>query len=92
LTSCYRRSLQLAATNGILTLAFPSISTGIYGYPIELASKIAVCTVRSSLQNIPAIREVIFCCFSPADLRVYEDVLNENSAMLQPPDKAINRQ
>jgi O-acetyl-ADP-ribose deacetylase (regulator of RNase III) len=91
LTSCYRRSLQLAATNGILTLAFPSISTGIYGYPIELASKIAVCTVRSSLQKLPAIREVIFCCFSPADLRVYEDVLNETSAILQPPDKAINR-
>jgi O-acetyl-ADP-ribose deacetylase (regulator of RNase III) len=69
--------MELAAANGLATLAFPSISTGIYGYPIELAAKVAVTTVRSSVQEIPSIREVIFCCFSVSDLQVYEAVLGE---------------
>src|SRR5437667_5900488 len=77
LASCYRSSMELAAANGVATLAFPSISTGIYGYPIELAAKVAVNTVRSSAQEIPSIREVVFCCFSLSDLRVYEAVLSE---------------
>lgn len=77
LASCYRRSMELAATNGILTLAFPSISTGVYGYPIELAAKIALSTVRSSLQQFAAIQEVVFCCFSPGDLLVYEALLGD---------------
>src|SRR6266851_2636312 len=51
LASCYRRSLELAAANGILSLAFPSISTGVYGYPIELAAAVAVDAVHSSLQE-----------------------------------------
>jgi O-acetyl-ADP-ribose deacetylase len=72
LASCYRRSMELAATNGILTLAFPSISTGIYGYPIELAATVAVDTVRLSLRQFTAIEEVVFCCFSASDLQVYE--------------------
>ena len=80
LASCYRRSLELAAANGILTLAFPSISTGIYGYPIEFAAKVAVSTVRSSLHELAAIQEVVFCCFSPNDLLVYEGVLSETAA------------
>ncbi|MBM4312560.1 MAG: O-acetyl-ADP-ribose deacetylase [Deltaproteobacteria bacterium] len=79
LATCYRRSIELAATVGALTLAFPSISTGVYGYPIELAAKVAVTTVRSSLQIHTAIKEVLFCCFSPHDLLVYERVLNETS-------------
>ena len=77
LASCYRSSMELAAANGVTTIAFPSISTGIYGYPIELAAKVAVSTVRSSAQEIPSIREAIFCCFSLSDLRVYEAVLSE---------------
>ena len=77
LASCYRSSMELAAANGVATLAFPSISTGIYGYPIELAAKVAVNTVRSSAQEIPSIREVVFCCFSLSDLRVYEAILSE---------------
>jgi O-acetyl-ADP-ribose deacetylase (regulator of RNase III) len=72
LAACYRHSLQLAAANGIATLAFPSISTGIYGYPIELAAKVAVSTVRATLQVVDGINEVIFCCFSATDLQVYE--------------------
>jgi O-acetyl-ADP-ribose deacetylase len=72
LASCYRRSIELAAANGITTLAFPSISTGIYGYPIEQAANVAITTVRESLREYTTIREVIFCCFSPGDLGVYE--------------------
>jgi O-acetyl-ADP-ribose deacetylase (regulator of RNase III) len=75
LASCYRRSLEVAAAHGISSIAFPCISTGIYGYPIELAAAVAVSTVRSSLDEFAAIQEVIFCCFSPGDLRVYEIAL-----------------
>ena len=77
LASCYRRSLEIAATHGILSLAFPSISTGIYGYPIELAADVAVSTVRASLRESAVIHEVIFCCFSTNDLQVYERSLGE---------------
>lgn len=77
LASCYRRSVELAAEKGIATLAFPSISTGIYGYPLELAATIAVATVRSSLREFVTIQEIIFCCFSSKDLLVYEGALGE---------------
>ena len=75
LASCYRRSLELAAANAIGTIAFPSISTGVYGYPREPAARIAVATVAASLTSATRIREVIFCCFSAADLEVYRRVL-----------------
>ncbi|OGA00604.1 MAG: O-acetyl-ADP-ribose deacetylase [Betaproteobacteria bacterium RIFCSPLOWO2_02_FULL_62_17] len=75
LASCYRHSLELAAANGIVSLAFPSISTGVYGYPVEAAARIAVATVRSTLREFTDIQQVVFCCFSPNDLRVYEAVL-----------------
>jgi O-acetyl-ADP-ribose deacetylase len=75
LASCYRRSLELAAANAVSTLAFPCISTGVYGYPIERASRVAVETVRSALEELEAIREVVFCCFSATDLAVYQTLL-----------------
>lgn len=75
LASCYRRCMSHAAENGIRTLAFPSISTGVYGYPKELAAKIAVTTVSTSLQNIAGIQEIIFCCFSDLDLLLYQTIL-----------------
>ena len=80
LASCYRRSIEVAATNGILTLAFPSISTGIYGYPVDLAAKVAVASVRSSVQEFATLQEVVFCCFSAADLAVYTRHLSETAA------------
>jgi len=75
LASCYRRSIELAAQAGASSLAFPSISTGVYAYPIHEAAEIAVATVRSSIAEFPAVREVVFCCFSAADLGVYEGLL-----------------
>ena len=77
LASCYRRCIEVAALNGIRTLAFPGISTGVYGYPVELAAKVAVATVRSAVQSVPGIQDVIFCCFSAADLAVYKTLLTE---------------
>jgi O-acetyl-ADP-ribose deacetylase len=76
LASCYRRAIELAAQAGAHTLAFPGISTGVYGYPVELAATLAVATVRSAVQEFPAIREVIFCCFSAGDLAVYQALLD----------------
>lgn len=75
LASCYRRSLEVAAGNGIRTLVFPGISTGVYGYPVEPAARVAVSTVRSTVRNFPDIEEVVFCCFSVAALAVYQALL-----------------
>ena len=70
LASCYRRSLEVAAENHVRSIAFPSISTGIFGYPIEQAARIAVDTVRSARASA-SLDEVTFCCFSERDLDVY---------------------
>jgi len=75
LASCYRRSMALAAEQGVRSIAFPSISTGIYGYPVELAARVAVDTVRDASKNAPSVQEVVFCCFSAGDLAIYEAAL-----------------
>ncbi len=75
LASCYRRALALALSKSLRSIAFPSISTGIYGYPIALAAHMAVQTVRDILANATGIEEVVFCCFSADDLAVYRDAL-----------------
>lgn len=75
LASCYRRSLELAAEQELQTVAFPAISTGIYGYPIGAAAQIAVETVRKFGENPGSVRKVTFCCFSASDLKIYRDIL-----------------
>lgn len=77
LASCYRRALEVALANGIQSLAFPGISTGVYGYPVELAAGVAVDTVRATLEGVDAIRELVFCCFSEGDLQVYQRLLGD---------------
>ena len=75
LRACYRNCLAIAAGRGVATIAFPGISTGIYGYPKGDAARIAVSTVReesAALGN--TITEVTFCCFSAADLEIYRSL------------------
>jgi O-acetyl-ADP-ribose deacetylase (regulator of RNase III) len=77
LASCYRESLRVAAEIQVGTIAFPGISTGVYGYPVNLAAKVAVETVRATLKELKEINEVVFCCFSSGDLAVYEKLLGK---------------
>jgi O-acetyl-ADP-ribose deacetylase (regulator of RNase III) len=72
LASCYRRSLELAAQNGVTSIAFPSISTGVYAFPKHLAAPIAIDTVKSFPLNGIG---VTFCCFSAEDLALYRELL-----------------
>ena len=75
LASAYRRSLEIAEAAGLETIAFPSISTGVYGYPVRPAARIAIAAAREILGSARRVREVVFCCFSAADLATYEELL-----------------
>ncbi len=75
LAACYRRSLEEGAKAGAATIAFPAISTGVYNYPLEAAAHIAIDTVRETVGDMPAVHEVIFCCFSDRDLALYQALL-----------------
>jgi O-acetyl-ADP-ribose deacetylase (regulator of RNase III) len=66
LASCYRRSVALAGHHHLSSIAFPAISTGVYGFPAARAAGIAVSTLRAALADLPAIRTVMLCCFSEA--------------------------
>lgn len=71
LESCYRISLETAHENALVSIAFPSISTGAYGYPIEEASQIALKTSLAQLERFPEIQRVVFALFSGKDLEIY---------------------
>ncbi|PKO07166.1 MAG: O-acetyl-ADP-ribose deacetylase [Chloroflexi bacterium HGW-Chloroflexi-3] len=75
LAACYQNSLRLAADNRFISIAFPAISTGVYGYPVDLAAKIAVTSVQNFLKEPSSIEKVIFCCFSQNDLDIYQKIL-----------------
>lgn len=75
LASCYRESLALAAAQGLSSIAFPCISTGVYGYPPERAVEVAIAAVRDQLRAPGSLREVVFCCYSASDLALYRSYL-----------------
>lgn len=76
LSSCYQRSLELAAARDLQSIAFPCISTGVYGYPIEPAAEVAVRAVRAFLERPSSLSDIVFCCFSQKALIVYQDLLS----------------
>lgn len=75
LTNCYENSLNLAVENNIKTIAFPAISTGVYGFPLERATRNAVETVKKFLKNDSSIEKVIFVCFDEKTYEVYKNSL-----------------
>ncbi|KKA24326.1 LRP16 family protein [Rasamsonia emersonii CBS 393.64] len=80
LRSCYRRSLQLAVENGMKSIAFSAISTGVYGYPSDEAARAAIDEVRKFLtegDNVGKLERVIFCSFMPKDVNAYQEILPE---------------
>ena len=85
LASCHRRVLEVAAELGCRTVAFPAISTGIYGYPIELAAETALATTQAELERHPEIERVTFVLFSEEHLAAYREKLS-SSVRPDPPD------
>jgi O-acetyl-ADP-ribose deacetylase len=77
LANCYRRSLEVAVQNGVHSVAFPAISTGIYGFPLERATRIAVREVRAFLEQNAALEKVLFVCFDRHTFDCYQMVLAE---------------
>ena len=75
LSACYRNCLELALRYGCHSVAIPCISTGVYGFPKETAARIAVETVTRFQAEHPGSADVLFCCFSEADVRVYQVIL-----------------
>ena len=75
LAACYRRSLELAQQHNCASIAFPCISTGVYGYPLRPAAEIAIRTCREHAHTHPLPAHILFCCFSACDLAVYEELL-----------------
>ncbi len=75
LAACYRKAIGLASMQGAASIAFPCISTGVYGYPIIEAARIAVPVVRSAVRGAGSLQEVQFCCYSARDLEVYHEVM-----------------
>jgi O-acetyl-ADP-ribose deacetylase (regulator of RNase III) len=75
LAGCYRDALRLAAESGIRRIAFPAISTGVYGYPMEAATRVAIKTLREELARHPDIEQVVFCCFGAEPAAVYRRLL-----------------
>ncbi len=74
LAACYRNALALAGQQKLKSIAFPSISTGVYRFPVERAARIAVTTVTAAVAGT-SLEQVLFCCFSADDLAIYEEFL-----------------
>lgn len=74
LASCYRNSLQLAVDHRLRSIAFPAVGTGVYGYPFDLASRIAISTVSDFLENNHTLKEIIFVLFSKSDYEIFKTI------------------
>ncbi len=79
LASCYRKSLLLAVENKCVTIAFPNISTGVYGFPKDLAAAVAIREVRSFILTNKTISKVFFCCFDSENFLIYQHLLEKLS-------------
>ena len=78
LTDCYWNSLEEAETHGVVSIAFPAISTGVYRFPLERATRIAISVIRDFLDDTPSsVQQVVFCCFSANARSIYEAVADE---------------
>ncbi len=75
LASCYRRAIELCQTHGIVSVAFPAISTGIYRFPADRAANIAITTTVKALPLAPSLTRVIFCCFSQSSGQLHKEAL-----------------
>lgn len=82
LASCYKNSLKLADVEELETIAFPAISTGIYGYPIEKATAVAISTVKEVLPKLKYVKHVIFVVFNDEIKEIYETIFAENKRLL----------
>jgi len=77
LAGCYRNSLRIAVENGVKSIAFPAISTGVYGYPIEEAARIALSESRAFLEQDTTIEQVVYCCFGEEAVEIYNRLFKE---------------
>jgi O-acetyl-ADP-ribose deacetylase len=77
LASCYRRAIELGQANGLASIAFPAISTGVYRFPADRAATIAVRATADALAAASTINRIVFCCFSPDSARLHAQALAE---------------
>jgi O-acetyl-ADP-ribose deacetylase (regulator of RNase III) len=75
LTACYQNALALAEKEHLTSIAFPCVSTGVYGYPLEEAAQIAVSTVKQMANSLTSVKEIMFCCFNGANHSLYQKLL-----------------
>ena len=78
LFNCYKKSLLLSTHHGIDTIAFPNISTGIFGYPKELAAETAIAAVRQHQESGRKLKEIVFCCYDEENFHLYDRLLKED--------------
>ena len=83
LFNCYKKTLLLATHHQIQTIAFPNVSTGIYGYPKEAAAKIAIATVKSHQKSPRKLENVIFCCYDEENYQIYNSLLEDTNVWLE---------
>ncbi len=79
LSDCYRNALKLAEENGINSIAFPAISTGVFGYPIKDAARVALETIIKSIPALKTVKKIRLVLYSSSDLKIYEDIMAELS-------------